>query len=602
MGIPHAPGYPFYTLTARVAGELIPWGNPAYRIHSVTACAAGFFLAALFLFLKNHTGSSAAALAAAAALGATPIFQEQALVPEVFLWNGGFALALLSVASREGVLKSPWFFLGAFLFGLGLGNHHTLVFLLPGLALWLWRKEKDGWGDARVWGMVLFFLVLGLSVYGALPLRARLDPSMNFGDPDSWEKFWNVFTRRSFGSLQLHPTALSFRSWITTGDTLRFYGLTLWRQFGWALVLMIPGLWALRRSAFPFWVFFLFTGPLFVLYANLAPNALSLWRLERFHWLPNLFVAVVLAWGMAWVPKPWLRRSLAVVLVVMSVLSLGRVSFRNDFAVWDLGRNLLHELPLGTFTVLDQKLFDEPGSALAYGLLVENRRPDVTVYARSRTMFRSQREFPGWPSEFHAVAFDPGFLPGPAHLDGMVYHSGKPCGLNPWPLVWRRAIFQGRFSDYPTRLANVHEPYFRGKWFWERKKIPEAQKAWRGALALGSDMEWLHYNIGSLLAQVHEEDAAFVLYHKALVLDPYFPDTYMGLAYLHYAAKEYDEAIASYRRALFLRPNTPEARYNLGIIHWERDERQAAQEEWRAYLELAPESPQAAQIRKLLRS
>jgi hypothetical protein len=90
--------------------------------------------------------------------------------------------------------------LAAFVVGLGLGNHHFLVALaLPGL-LWLVAAHPAG----RRWlrpGRLALLLAVGLVAllpYAVLPLRARLDPAVNWGDAATLGGFLDVVTARVF--------------------------------------------------------------------------------------------------------------------------------------------------------------------------------------------------------------------------------------------------------------------------------------------------------------------------------------------------------------------------------------------------------------------
>ena len=217
LGIPHPPGYPLYVLAARLFA-LLPVGNFAFRLNLFSACCAALAVVCLYLWLRATLGALAvhdshlAAWASAAAsllLAFSPLFWSQALITEVYALNAlcvALCLLLLSrwqTAQRRGGSGYGALALLALLFGLGLGNHPTLLLLLPVL---LWSTSPSPLrGRANLMAAVPAFLI-GLSIYLYLPLRASAGPLINWGDPRTWERFWWTSLRQAISCLYLcHP-------------------------------------------------------------------------------------------------------------------------------------------------------------------------------------------------------------------------------------------------------------------------------------------------------------------------------------------------------------------------------------------------------------
>jgi len=223
-GIPHPSGYPTYLLLARLF-QFLPFGSIPFRTNLFSAVCT--FLAAFVIYYlvtglpyAPLKGNGLAGLVSAYAFGLAPMVWGQAVISEVYGLHALF-LALTLYLLPLGVdppaaRRLDW--LRGLVFGLGLGNHVTLVFLLPAL-LMVGVIQKDtvvarkvghraglpstnrprmlewrGWSfywkplAARLAGMAI-----GLLVYLILPLRALSNPPVNWGNPVTLENFlWLV--------------------------------------------------------------------------------------------------------------------------------------------------------------------------------------------------------------------------------------------------------------------------------------------------------------------------------------------------------------------------------------------------------------------------
>ncbi len=147
-GVPHAPGYPVWTLYSWLCTKLLPMGNVAWRVTvgSAVAGAVACGLVALMvsrgsrLFLKGGGYAQAwtgmhgriapvAGIAAGMLLGFSGFVWSQAVIVEVY------TLSLLSLTAMMATLfrwihrpaERRYLYLAWFLFGLCLNNHQSLV-------------------------------------------------------------------------------------------------------------------------------------------------------------------------------------------------------------------------------------------------------------------------------------------------------------------------------------------------------------------------------------------------------------------------------------------------------------------------------------------
>ena len=204
FGIPHPPGYPTYTLLLKSFATVVPVGDFAYRgnlLSAVLASAAVFVLYWACLrvcrSLKPDAPQALAVIGAAlgsAVFAASPLFWSQATITEVYALNALFVSVLLLLATHmalgrsetdtDGALLSvdPKLVLFAFLLGLGLGNHLTLLAVAAPMLYWLWPAV--GWKSlVSPWTVAAF--ILGAAIYVYMPLRAAEGPPVNWGDADT---------------------------------------------------------------------------------------------------------------------------------------------------------------------------------------------------------------------------------------------------------------------------------------------------------------------------------------------------------------------------------------------------------------------------------
>jgi hypothetical protein len=100
LGIAHPTGYPLYTLLARLFILLGPWREVAQAVNALSAVAAAWTTALVFLVARQVTRRRLPALLGAAGLATSPVFWSQSVIAEVYTLNAAFVAALLLVALR----------------------------------------------------------------------------------------------------------------------------------------------------------------------------------------------------------------------------------------------------------------------------------------------------------------------------------------------------------------------------------------------------------------------------------------------------------------------------------------------------------------------
>lgn len=234
-GIPHPTGYPTWTLLATLCSKL-PFGAPAWRIAALSMLSAAAAAACVTATVPRLVGSRSqgtalAAVLAGLTLALSPLLWGQAIVAEVYALHAAFAAAILSALTRW--QQSPqhrWAALVGALWGLGLGNHLTLIWLLPAVV-------AVAWPHRRSWLVLLAALLAGLTVYAYLPLAAAANPPINWGQPRTINGFWWLVSGQLY-----HGYAFAV-PWPDVPGRIAAWTRTLWHELmPWGVVAALAGL------------------------------------------------------------------------------------------------------------------------------------------------------------------------------------------------------------------------------------------------------------------------------------------------------------------------------------------------------------------------
>ncbi|MEK6303403.1 MAG: DUF2723 domain-containing protein [Acidobacteriota bacterium] len=439
LGVAHPPGFPLYVLLAHLA-TLIPLGSVAVRVNFASAFFAALASATLTLLAaealltarlvqtktdqqpsdrrrRAKTGATAtrsqatplpdtvalvACLAAGLLLAFSRTLWAYATIAEVYTLNTLLiaGVFLLMFHWRRVVLSSRseprpanpvtkhdrWLNAAAALFGLGLGVHHVSVALmLPALACLVLPTEGIGFFLSRRLVRAAVWAFSGLGIYVYLPLAASRSPLMNWGDPQTLQRFWWHITGKQY---QVFFTFSSERMGHQLGEFFKLAG----REFGplfipaGLLVVAIGAVALFKRDRTAFWF-------LAVAIACNVAYAISYEIAEDkdAYYLPA-FVAmvVVAAFACDWLRGPFARLgrlSLGARAVIASVVLLlapavalfGNLSFNNRsryFVAQDYVENILNAIkPGGMLLTRDWQVY----SPMLYVNGIERRRTDVVA-------------------------------------------------------------------------------------------------------------------------------------------------------------------------------------------------------------------------------
>jgi tetratricopeptide (TPR) repeat protein len=609
LGIPHAPGYPLFTMLGHVFTWL-PLNSVAWRVNlsSAVFCA----LACLFVYLSllRLTGRVWAALAGAWSLGFSRYFWHYAEVAEVFPLNNLFvALITYVLILIRDSLKDPksqqnketdsyhslhyarrFFWLFCVLYGLGLTNHHTIVLLVPAALFFLWFSGS--WlffqeGKTLSIGVLLFFL--GLVPYAYCPLAAMAEPLINWGNPATLENFFRLIFRMDFGTFSLGSV---------TSPSSRLYQLpaffgSLYHQFTpLGIGLGLLGLAGARRHKL-FQAYlglsFFFSGVFFVVFANYPiQDPLRFGVLHRFYIMPAVIFSFWIGLGAAhllgWLDR--IRLPQAPCRLISVLLALGlfawqfatnskEADFRDNYMAEDFAHNLLLGLPKDALFFLQG---DVASMGVDYLQLILKERTDVMKLNQAELTYdwyykQAKKRFPD--IVLRGESYD-GIHTLNLHLVNDNIHQHPVCFRYFKEHSYRQA-FRAVSSGLIHKMLPKNQPY-------SLKELEEhVNRLYAGFKKRGWQRDYPPTSFEHMIKR-------------------FYAEPFTGLGYEFDQAGEVEKAERYYRRALEIDPSQVATLKNLGILYFEKIKRpKEAVHLFRRYLELSPNDKDAEGIRRIIR-
>jgi hypothetical protein len=313
----------------------------------------------------------------------------------------------------------------ALLFGLGFGNHQTISLLFFAAGFLVLMTTLRILFDTKKLFLLLLFLMLGLSIYALIPIRAAQKPPINWGNPVTWRQFKWLVTREGYknknvphgdalqtlwnellgkeespsqqgrgtdeeGIVRIYHTIVRslFLKQLSSFNPVREFGSI---GVGLALLGMLYALIFHRVIGFTLLIAVLSMVSIITIITD-APEE-NIFLVEHFHTPSYLLVAVWIGIGVMAIARLvlWVagnNKNLQYVVVFMLAVSflvlpgrqmlknVGVVDRRRNYVAYDYAMNMLNSLKPNAilFTWGDSGAFP-----LWYLQIVEGRRPDVTL-------------------------------------------------------------------------------------------------------------------------------------------------------------------------------------------------------------------------------
>jgi len=565
LGIAHPPGYPLYVLLGKIFTILIPFGNIAYRVNLMSAFFGAAACGVLYLLIKK-TGSQVfgdkkpvlifSSLFAVFLFSLSSSMHSLSIVSEMYSINAFFAVLIIYLF----LLPTSHFLLPAFLFGLGLGNHQTLVLLVPGIFYLLLKRLGKTFLPSILYLLPAF--LLGFSVYLFLPVRSAQNPNANWGDPaGSARNFYRVITRADYGGVRLHPEKSPSEQNFSTviKNFVNFLSISIEKRNGWAVAtiwFLAAGIYLAFRKKL-FWTLFLFwffSGPVFFIISNLPlTDRTSLPILEPYLIMPMIIFTIFVALGYFHGILS-LSRFIGDKIVIFAIsagmcgtilFNLPQLSKRYEFIAYDYSKDLLKTLP-------ENSILFNPDDTTTFTIKYQQdcikTRPDVRLAVFYKTLWGYEQLKKKYPE----------ILPKYEMKSGMELES---------------ALLSYNFSRFPFYSDNI-------------SKIPPDYKITPFGLLYGnsdfSSSEKM-FDFYVLPCRAYGKNRFFT---KQII--NYYSAGYNNLGLVFNEKKLYNKSIPLFEKAIFVDPSLSQAHNNLGVVYWEKRDYEKAAEYFSQALEYAP--------------
>lgn len=402
LGVAHPPGYPLFTLLARLTMTILPMGSPAFRVNALNAMLGAATAPLLFDAASRLSGSFAGGLLAAGLFAFSRLAWQWSVTTEVFSFNNFFIGLLMALTVRFSTVstareRTKLSLQGAFCCGLSLCNQHTVIlyvmYIVPWILLRLHREKELS--VRAIWWLGLSFGA-GLLPYLYLPISSSLNQARwSWGDQTTLRGFSTHLLREEYGTFNLAKSEVG-SGLLHVWSYQMMHIKTELTAIGAALALVAIPLQGLKRSSSQSSVLWLFTVMLcsyslfFSWRANLdITKPLFVGVVERFWLQSNLVVCVLAGCGLASVSSVlqrimgnhslwrWAEWLPAILLTAYQLQCNYRICDKSNNDVVDkFARNLLGSMPPDSIILLRGDL---PGNSLRYLHYCEKQRPDLSL-------------------------------------------------------------------------------------------------------------------------------------------------------------------------------------------------------------------------------
>ena len=169
------------------------------------------------------------------------------------------------------------------------------------------------------------------------------------------------------------------------------------------------------------------------------------------------------------------------------------------------------------------------------------------------------------------------------HFMGVLQHQ-RHRSERALALIRRSIALDAKVPGWHNNLGNV---------LLELRQLDAAADAYQTAARIGPDRADVFNNLGVLRREQQRYPDAEAAYRRALALDPQYADALSNLGRLLYGIGRVEESLDAYWRAVTLRPRHAQTRMTLGIAYYRLGRLDEAVNVFREWLADEPDSPEA---------
>lgn len=199
-GVPHASGYPLYTMLGIIFTSLPFSVTAAWKFGLVSAIFGSLAVSVFYLLILELTKNRLISIVSSLSLAFTYTFWIYSEVVEVFSMHAFFVIILIYLSIKYHLSrKISYFYLLSLFSGLSLTNNQSVLSLFPAIAFLVIFTNLKQLLSLKVIVYGIFFFLLGLLPYIYIPLSATKMPFINFGKAVTLKNFFFHVTRQTYG-------------------------------------------------------------------------------------------------------------------------------------------------------------------------------------------------------------------------------------------------------------------------------------------------------------------------------------------------------------------------------------------------------------------
>lgn len=580
LGVPHTTGYPLYVLLSHVFSYL-PFGTLAWRINFMSAVFAVAAVVMAQRILRGLLENEILAFGGALLLAAAPMFWTFATEAGVYSLNAFFVSAVIYLLFKwhdarrgpeAGTAGRGYFYAACFVYALSLGNHVTMITLLPAFALFALLTDRRA--ALRTLLPALLFVALSACLY-SLPFISTALPSPYLENRvETFDDLWRLITATGFRE-RLFAGGLKGFLFVQ----VRFYCdrfIAQFTVFGFAALAAGFSLLATRhRPKIFFLIAYLFVNLFMALNYYVPPQQ------QQYQFIPS-YVALALiigfSAGLFRAVMPHLRPATKAALSASCLAAL--VAMAAHAAAFDLARNAAMQKEAELNDILTDAVVDAlpaDGVILAYSyqdsmlmfykMLGEERGREKRWRVMHDTTWKVMKP--------ETEAFDP----------------ANPASRYDVEAVER--LLNGEDADWSPLVPDEKRPGPRNVFFWHRDKMLLDMAGFLSERAdLPGDAREKNVYGGRPVRMYRVTGRLNV--PPRIIIERY------NAGIEHLRRNEIDYARLDFRALIYLNPGFAEAHFQLGMCYRGMGDIENARREWKMALDLIPDyGPALDQMKKI---
>ena len=203
LGVAHSPGHPLAGLLGRAA-TLVPFGDMAWRIALLSSVCGALAAVAVWAAAREVVARALpepqTLVRDVLAVGAALVFSLswaawfQGVRAEVYALAGALCTGVTaSILAYDRTTRARYLLVAGLLAGLALAQHHLIALLVIAPVAVFVLASKSRRPAPAIAGATALLGMVGLASLLYLPARASASAEVNWGDPDTFERFaWTV--------------------------------------------------------------------------------------------------------------------------------------------------------------------------------------------------------------------------------------------------------------------------------------------------------------------------------------------------------------------------------------------------------------------------